>query len=156
MRPIQIENCEHYSVTECGKVKNTNTGRQLKYDLSSGGYRRVTLWSSDQRRIRIAVHRLVAMTYLCNPDGKPMVNHKDGDKLNNHKNNLEWVTCKENTTHAFKEGLRKGPNRLPDNVVIGVKKDREAGILTASQIRQKYGLSRSRYSDINRYYKDLI
>ena len=53
-----------------------------------------------------AVHRAVAKAFIPNPDNKPMVNHKDGDKLNNNACNLEWATCSENHLHAFDTGLR--------------------------------------------------
>lgn len=51
------------------------------------------------------IHRLVAIQFIPNQENKEMVNHKDGDKLNNHVNNLEWVTRSENTLHAYKTGL---------------------------------------------------
>jgi len=54
---------------------------------------------------RRQVHRLVAQTYILNPDNKPQVNHIDGDPLNNHVDNLEWVTGFENMQHAQKTGL---------------------------------------------------
>ena len=53
------------------------------------------------------LHRLVAQVFLQNPDNKYVVNHKDGDKLNSKLVNLEWNTCKENSTHAYNTGLNK-------------------------------------------------
>jgi hypothetical protein len=107
MKPIQINGCEHYTINQEGVVVNTQTGRVLKTDLSNCGYKRVTLWSKDQKRVRISIHRLVAIHYVENLDNLPMVNHLDGNKLNNHKSNLEWCTCKSNTIHAFTTGLMK-------------------------------------------------
>lgn len=57
-------------------------------------------------RHTFAVHRLVAETFIPNPENKPQVNHKDGSRLNNHVSNLEWVTCSENHLHAFATGLK--------------------------------------------------
>lgn len=66
------------------------------------GYRTVTLDGKPQR-----VHRLVAMAFIPNPEGKPFVNHIDGNKANNDVRNLEWCTHQENVDHAIRTGLVK-------------------------------------------------
>lgn len=67
-------------------------------------------------------HRLVAETFIPNPENKRCVNHKDGDKLNNLKTNLEWNTYKENTQHALMTGLIKtgqdSPNAKLNNELV--------------------------------------
>ena len=67
-------------------------------------YLHVNLWK-DNKGTTFSVHRLMAKTFIPNEENKPMVNHIDGNKLNNNASNLEWVTCSENHKHAFKTGL---------------------------------------------------
>ncbi|MGL5456756.1 MAG: HNH endonuclease [Citrobacter telavivensis] len=55
----------------------------------------------DGKRKQYKVHRLVAIQFLPNPEDKPQVNHKDGNPANNHKDNLEWTTARENINHKY-------------------------------------------------------
>ena len=82
-------------------------GCEVKPQISKCGYSRVELWA-DGKGKKYSVHRLLALSFIPNPEGKPQVNHRDGDKLNNCLSNLEWVTQSENQIHAYAMGLQKG------------------------------------------------
>jgi len=64
-------------------------------------------WNGEIKRRRWFVHRLVGAAFVANPDGKPQINHIDGNVKNNNAANLEWVTNKENSVHAQKIGLMR-------------------------------------------------
>ena len=89
-----------YTVTPEGEVFGRSRTKARKLHICNSGYRRVTLYKDKKYRSH-SVHRLVAQAYLNNPERKPDVNHKDGNKLNNSVANLEWVTKSENVKHAF-------------------------------------------------------
>lgn len=95
-----IKSFNNYEVTICGKIINRNTNRIIK-TKPSGGYERLKL-SNGGRCKKIYLHRLLAEAFIPNPENKPQVNHKDGDKLNNYIANLEWVTPSENGIHSYR------------------------------------------------------
>lgn len=101
-----IKDFEHlYSITDCGKVYSHITNKFLKPHLNVGtGYFKVNLYKVG-KQYTYPIHRLVALAYISPEQGKTWVNHKDGDKVNNSKENLEWCTAKENSTHAEQLGL---------------------------------------------------
>lgn len=76
----------------------------LKQRLNPNGYWIVSLWLNGNQKIA-RVHRLYALAFLPNPEGKPDINHRDGVKSNNSPSNLEWCTKRENSLHAYSTGL---------------------------------------------------
>ena len=79
--------------------------RKLIPRENSNGYLRVSMNLTGKQK-EYFVHRLVAAHFVENPNNFPVVNHKDGNKHNNHYSNLEWVTSSENNKHAFATKLK--------------------------------------------------
>lgn len=104
-KTIQFENC--YEINERGEVRNRTTGHVKSTRLSKNGYERVTLYPSGKTYF---IHTLVAETWLVKGTDSECVNHKDGNKLNNHVSNLEWTTSKRNFEHAVETGLYVRPD----------------------------------------------
>lgn len=83
-----------YWVSNLGRIKNSK-GKILTPRLSSNGYYNIGLYKNGKCKAK-TIHRLVAETFLDNPDNKPEVNHKDENRLNNQSSNLEWCDRKYN------------------------------------------------------------
>lgn len=96
-----------YAVSNQWNIKSLLTWKIRKSYLNRWWYTKVGLYL-DWTIKTVAVHRLVAIHFIENPEWKPEVNHKDWDKTNNVVWNLEWVTKKENVQHAFKNWIHKG------------------------------------------------
>jgi hypothetical protein len=97
---IEKEFDKKYFVSSLGRFKNSYGKIMENYKVNENGYIRVYIYKKT-----FTLHRLVALTFLENPNNKEQVNHKDGNKLNNSIDNLEFVTNKENQLHKFQMGL---------------------------------------------------
>lgn len=97
-----------YEISNAGNIRSFHSreAKTLKTWESKDGYIRVSLRKNSKIYSKL-VHRLVAKTFIPNPENKPQVNHIDGDKTNNKIDNLEWCTAKENIQHAYDTGLHK-------------------------------------------------
>ena len=120
-----------YQVSNYGNVKSLARQRRnskgvymqkeklLSLTNTSTGYKKVELVKNGKKK-SYKVHRLVAMAFIDNPENKPQVNHIDGNKTNNHVDNLEWVTSSENSIHAYKTGLNPNKKELNETVVVAM------------------------------------
>lgn len=98
-----------YEVSNLWRIKSLvdnhwlNREKILTWSISDW-YLRVSLCKNKKHKNK-TIHRVVATMFKENPENKPMVNHKDGNKLNCREDNLEWSTAKENTIHSWKNWL---------------------------------------------------
>lgn len=88
-----------YQVSNLGRVKSLKRGSIRFGTLTHENYLRLKLYKDGTYKNK-NVHRLVAETFIPNPENKPTVNHIDEDKTNNMVSNLEWATIKENLNHG--------------------------------------------------------
>lgn len=100
------EEYNQFQISNDGQLKNVKTGTVYKQVVNKKGYNQVcvSLGSRDKKKV-FRIHKAVAETFISNPNNKKEVNHKDGNKNNNHVSNLEWVTPSENVQHACQNGL---------------------------------------------------
>ena len=100
-----------YYVTENGRIFNDK--KQLK-TYRGERYEKLVIKINGKATSRY-VHRMVAETFIENPDNKKTVNHLDGNKMNNCVSNLEWATSSENNYHSYKVGLKIPYDRKGEN-----------------------------------------
>jgi hypothetical protein len=130
-----------YEVNSCGKVRNAKTHKELKGKINNASYKRISLCKDGKSRYWL-LHRLVAIAFIENSENKPIVNHKNGNTLDNTTENLEWVTHKENMEHASKTGLL-----IRDKTTIPVINEIKEMLLAgnkANKIMAKIGITSHR------------
>lgn len=145
-----MEVLNNYTIHDNGDVFN-NKGRKLKTRVTKLGYVQTWLTSNYKTKF-VFIHRLVAYKYLGNPGEGYEINHKDGNKLNNHISNLEWVTRQTNITHAWDSGLYKrngeSPNSKIKNTDIKDIFEMKGNGLSYKQIAKRYNVSPYTIRDI--------
>ena len=96
-----------YQIFASGKVLGKR-GTYLKLGISTSGYYQISAWNKGNQKTFL-LHRILAEAFIPNPENKAEVNHKDGNKLNNSLENLEWVSRSENIRHGIINGLIPSP-----------------------------------------------
>lgn len=98
-----------YRVSDCGRVYSIRRNKFLVPEQHWAGHLKVDLCKGGVCK-KLFVHRLVAIAFIPNPDDSPMVNHRNGNQIDNRLENLEWMTCGENNAHA-RYGYRQMEDR---------------------------------------------
>lgn len=135
-----------YEISTFGRVSNYR--KVMQTWINNSGYECVTLSKKGQRK-HYLVHRLVAKAFIPNPDDKPEVNHIDGNKFNNCKDNLEWVTSAENKQHARQSGLAEY-NKPSTGIKLG--RSSKYHYVTWDKSRNKW-VATIRHNNVNHFPK---
>ena len=157
----------YYQISNCGRAKSLDRvfdhknkynflsqrrqkGRMLKQSFSrkKNGYLVVGFSKENIHDVR-TVHSLVAKYFILNPENKPQVNHKTGDKTKNHYTLLEWSTALENTGHAVQSRLRENHirgegtynHKISESQVRKIRLEYKEG--SAKALSKKYGVTES-------------
>lgn len=111
-----------YDMYEDGRIYSHNTNKFMKLTKTACGYYSISL-SKIGKKKQHKHHRLMMMTFkpINDPD-RFVVNHINGNKLDNSLSNLEWCTVEENNNHAIENKLNRGKNKLSDEQVVAIKK----------------------------------
>lgn len=119
---IEIDNCEtNYIITIDGRVFNIKTEKELKKFNRVNQYEAVNIQLGKRGIYKTkTIHRLIGLGFIPNPENKPTINHKDGNKKNYDISNLEWATYSENNTHAYKTGLKSPTFCDPNNCNLAI------------------------------------
>lgn len=146
----QIPAYPKYEISKAGVVVSSK-GHTLKWQDNGNGYKMIKLYNEKHPNGRLClIHRLVLSTY--NPILENLdVNHKDGNKENNHLNNLEWVSKSQNTQHAHENGLFSSRDKLTKEQVLEIKtRIEKENHETYTQISKDFGVRPSIISKIAR------
>lgn len=145
-----------YQVNTDGRVRVIRVS-DMTPRTGKAGYAYTILESGSRKkggyRKHHLIHRLIAEAFLPNPENKPCVNHKDGDKSNNSLSNLEWATYSENTLHAYDNGLiisLKGEKHNMAKLTNAQALEIRGSVGSCKSVGAKYGVSAMIVSKIRR------
>lgn len=123
----EIKGFDGYKISSYGRVFSEISNRFLALVPKNNGYLSIGIYR-DKKCKKELIHRLVANAFVENIHNKPDVNHKDGNKENNHVSNLEWVTKSENSKHSYMNNFHRPPIMIGENHPLFGTKGRLNGV----------------------------
>ena len=148
-----IKGFPNYVINSDGTVMNVKTGKYLKPEITRNGYARVTLSAFGTTK-RYLLHRLVAELFVPGrTTDRNYVDHKDNNKLNNKSFNLQWVTPRENSVKAVKDGLygmceNHSNSKYSNELITDIYTDYKLNKLSRKDIMYKYNVPKSLCDDV--------
>ena len=134
-----------YKVTSEGQIWSEYSRSYLKPFADNRGYLRVRLYKEGRART-VLISRMVALAFVNNPDNLCTVNHKNGNKLDNSMENLEWMSLSDNVKHAYQSGLNSSSGSNNPNAKLTPEQVREIRAtykpykVTATDLANKFGV----------------
>lgn len=139
-----------------GRIRNTNNKHVYIPYISGSGYYQICTTINGIRK-NIKIHKAIAESFLPNPNNLRDVNHKDGDKLNNNLENLEWLSHRDNTMHAIKVGLLIPPislnPRCGEECNLSKLTEEDVRYIRTNYIPRKKGNSRSNRNELSKMFQ---
>lgn len=140
---VKVPGFPDYYATRSGEVYSSRDGKMklLKPEITKHGYARCRVFN-EARILRTGIHRIIAMTFIPRHNETDiLVNHKNGNKLDNRAENLEWCTASYNSRHAFHVlKCNRIPAKVSDNHVAEIRRLYAAGIPPIELLR-RYAVS---------------
>lgn len=154
----QIPFIPKYEISRDGVIRNIRT-KKIRKVLLWGLYYNFSdnNWDKERKKYKTTnykLHRILMEVFVPNPSNYPFVNHKDGNKLNNNLDNLEWCTNQQNMDHAYSTGLsnntgeNNGRSKLRNEDIPVIRKLLEDGV-PGMQIAKRFNVNKSRIYNIN-------
>lgn len=146
---------KNYEVSNTGAVRNINKRNPLDPKPGTNGYKKVCIaMGKGQNGVTREVHRIVAETFIPNSKSGLVVDHIDGDKLNNHIDNLQWVTQKQNMQKATRKSTNE-PRLTKSQIdeIIVSRKDGKSFNKITKEMNAKYSRSSHRQTYTKAFYK---